>query len=290
MDISRRRPIGDVNNDTVQSPINYMYKQENEVENKSFESNSEEEYDDYVDSNDETDKSTQEKIENTVFCNCVSSSVILIAAVFLAILAALYGIPEKQNHGNAIQSVKILSQEFPSQVEDFWIYIEEGIRDIKKFHKPRTILLLYNNEGQETLKKLLKRIGEFVTCSLTSCTALPVIVNASDLNDTDVLQDYGKIITRNKVKLEQSGIMIVKNLERIPGVSAQAFHSFCDEYNPVVNEAFFIFTMKVDKFHDDEYQYVEKYLHNHWKDINEDKFYPLFTRIVNIILPIMTEK
>uniref|UniRef100_V5GZZ8 Torsin-1A-interacting protein n=1 Tax=Anoplophora glabripennis TaxID=217634 RepID=V5GZZ8_ANOGL len=289
VDISHRRPIGDVNNDSIQSPI-VSYTYEHVVKKKTFESNSEEDYDDFVDSNDETDNRTEERTTNTAFCNCVGSPFILITIVIILLGVFLYIIPEEQNRVSASPSIEILSQEFPSQEEDFWIYIKEGIQDIKKFHKPRTFLLLYNNEGQETLIKILTRIIKYATCSLTNCTASPVILKASDLNDPNILEDYGNIITRNKVKLEESGVMIVKNLEKVPGVSAQAFHSFCDEFNPVVNKALFIFTMKVDKFHDNDYKYVEKYLYDHWKDIDEDNFYPLFTRIVNVILRIMVEK
>lgn len=321
MDISRRRPIGNTNK-SFQSPIqripegaSYRHYDSNTEEesddrrpirniNKSFQSptqyipegasygrfdsNAEEESDDYIDSNDETDKSTEEW-KNTTLCNCVSPSIYVLTALCIVIAIVFYFYPDEQSRVNAFTSIKILTEEFPSQVEDFWLHIEEGVKDIKRFHKPRTFILLYTNDSEETLKKILKRFAEFATCTLTCCMASPVLLTANVLSDAEILKDYGEIITRNKEKLQESGVMIIENLEKVPSLSAQAFHSFCDEYNPVVNDALFIFTMKVNEFHGNDLKFVERYLRHHWNDIRDDHFYPLFTRIANVVLPIMVE-
>lgn len=286
MDISRRPPIGNGNN-TYESPI-VNYKHESVLKSTNFEPKSEDESD-HVDSDDETDKSTEEK-KNITFGNCVHLYVYIASGVLIIVGVLLYIHPNEQNKVNATASIKNLMQKFPSQVEDFWLHIEEGVGDIKQFHKPRTFIFLYTKESQETLEKILNRVVEFATCTLTYCAAVPIILKANELKEANILKDYGEIITRNKERLEESGVMVIENLENVPGLSAQAFHSFCDEYNPVVSDALFIFTMKVDEFHDNDLHFIEKYLRNRWNDITDDHFYPLFTRIVNVVLPIMAEK
>ncbi|KAJ8913607.1 hypothetical protein NQ315_013429 [Exocentrus adspersus] len=250
--LSPRPPIGGNKSlDAVQSPINKFTLSpessrrfpliQGHSERDKSESSDEKESDDCVDSNEEGEcSSMEERATNTIFCNCVNASYVVFFVAILFGAGILYGYPDEQD-----VTITDLKSEFPSQVDDFWIYIGE---------------------------------------------ALPVMLEVADLRDTSILNDYGEVISRNKAKLEKNGVMIIKNLEKVPGVSAQAFHSLCDEFNPVVNEALFIFTMKVDEYHENELKFVEEYLHSRWSDIKEDTFYALFTRIANIVLPIKVER
>ncbi|KAJ8932778.1 hypothetical protein NQ314_014482 [Rhamnusium bicolor] len=292
VDVSARRRIGDANDESVQSPIqNFIILESSHGRCKPLDSNSEDEKSEsYIDSNDETEESKEEENSiNTTLCNCINPvSIITMIVVFISLIF-LYSYGDGVNMKEP--SLEKLSQEFPSQVEDFWMYVEVGIQEITKFHQPKTFLLLYNDESQKTVNKILDKISQFAVCKLTNCLSIPVVLEGNDLNTSDILEDYGRIISRNKEKLKKSGVMIVKNLEKIRGISAQAFHSFCDEYNPVVEKALFIFTMKVDEFHENNVKFVENYLHRLWKDdIKDDKFYPLFTRISNNVLPVIVER
>lgn len=137
----------------------------------------------------------------------------------------------------------------------------------------------------------MKTISEEAVCRISSCSEDPLEIKPSDISTSDILEDYGRIISKYKDTLEKSGVMIIRNLEKIPGTAAQAFHSLCDEYNPVVNKALFLFTIEVPEIPKQASHYTRKYLGNKWTELDETKFAPLFTRISSgFIMSVMQEK
>jgi len=192
-----------------------------------------------------------------------------------------------------IISIEELKQHYPLQLEDTWIALESGIDEITSFNKPSVFLLLYKNEADRTVNKLLASIGKYATCNLNgNCETQPIILRSSDLSTADLKSDYGHVINKYKPELEKRAVMIVKNLDKVPGEVAQAFHSMCDEYTPLVDRTAFFFTMKVDSLENSEtdLQLVEDILRRNWNDLEDDIFYPLFTRISSMVLKVIPEK
>lgn len=211
--------------------------------------------------------------------------------IFCSILIiTILGINCSRGLNNTEESVKPkitdLQKEFPTQSIDLWASLESGVNNTIRRNRPSTFILLYQEKSKDIIENLLKSISEYVTCFLTSCEQVPVILTDKNLNSKEVLKDYGIIIDEYREPLEKSGIMIVKNLENVPGVSAQAFHSFCDEFNPAVAKSVIIFTMKVQEFHRNNMKFLEEYFQKKWTDIKSDAFDALFTRISSMVLEI----
>lgn len=134
----------------------------------------------------------------------------------------------------------------PEQDEYFWKTFETGVEHVINNDPtaPTTYLLLYNDTflAKDMLRKVVDRIK---TCMHTDHD--PIIIHSTDLETTAILKDHGNLITEYKDKLSRSQIMTIKDVNELPGQIAQAFHYFCDEYNPVVHRAVIIFTLNISK-------------------------------------------
>lgn len=142
---------------------------------------------------------------------------------------------------------------------------------------------MYNESTTATLEPLIGDLSKYAACEITSCTSVPVFIEAYQFQRKNAPNDYGEIITRNKNDLTERGVMVVKNMETISGQSAMAFQSLCDEYQPFVPRALILFTLKIDQNPKDKSKYVEHILREKWSDLNDDLFFPLLTRLSNFI-------
>ncbi|RZC41333.1 LAP1C domain containing protein [Asbolus verrucosus] len=184
--------------------------------------------------------------------------------------------------------IQELKTNFPRQDEYLWLAFESGVQDVKYLNRPSTFILLYQEEAQKTLANLLQQLSKYAVCNIRDCSKEPIIITDGLLNSSEIVDDYGIMIHRYRDELQEKGVMIIKNLENVRGVSAQAFHSFCDEVTPLVDKSLFIFTMKVEKLHDhDKMKYVEDYFRNKWTDIKVDTYNALITRISSMVIEVM---
>lgn len=204
--------------------------------------------------------------------------------LFLLVIGILMQAIKISNYKNINDiNIKDLAQKYSQQEEDFWISFQILVEDTIKYSQPKCLVLLYNDDTRHTIELLLNDLTNYAVCKITSCTSTPIVFEAHEFGEKGVHYDYGKIISQNKAKLIESGVMIVKNLEKVSANSAMAFQSLCDEYQPVVSNVLILLTLKMNQQHEDKYKYVENVLRNIWNDLNDDLFYPLLTRIANFI-------
>lgn len=206
------------------------------------------------------------------------------------ILAIFYWEQMKSNRKDNHRMILDLQEKYASQEEDFWISIQVLIEDSKRYNQPKCLMLLYNNETANTIERLLSELSNYALCEITTCSSNSIILEPHEFKGKDITFDYGNIISDNKAKLVQSGVMIIKNLEMISGKSAMAFQSLCDEYQPVVSRALFVFTLETGQYNfEDKSKYVEYMLKKKWNDLSDDLFYPLLTRITNFIFVVQKD-
>jgi len=235
----------------------------------------------------------REEVEGSCFRVIVFIS--LGVAVLAGLLTTLYYARDDSLSDATPQDLfiifKPIEQKFRNQNEDFWSSIRVSVQEVTVLDQPRSIIFLYENRAKATMEGILNSASSAALCHFGSCWNEPVVIQGSSLNSTEILNDYGRIISRYRSNLEKNGVMIVKNLEQVPGLAAQAFHSFCDDYNPVVKKALILFTMKVEKLPEGyPMLFLEKVLMNLWKELGrDDKFYPLFTRISGTVLSVQPE-
>lgn len=195
-------------------------------------------------------------------------------------------------HKVLYQTFRRIEKNFNKQDVDFWRSIRVNIEEITALKKPSTIIFLYENNAKSTMKEILNEVANAALCELTECKNEPILIPGSSLNSSNFIDNYGILISTYRGPLTKNGVLIVENLERVPGKAAQAFHNFCDDYDPVVDKALILFTLKVDKLPSNEYppSYLRKVLSKVWSDIKmEDKFNPLFSRISGTVLLVRPE-
>lgn len=183
-------------------------------------------------------------------------------------------------------TIRELRERFPNEFPDFWSFVQSGVQDVMNLNRPATFLFLYTKRNEARAQKLIKLISKYVLCRLNSCNINPITLTPRHFQK---VSDYGDIIANYGPKLEERTLMLVQNIEKIQGEKAQALHSFCDEYSPLVRRAVIILTMEVSEIHEDFVGYVEKELRRLWFELKDDIYYPLFTRISSIILPIVEQ-
>ncbi|CAH1236129.1 unnamed protein product [Diabrotica balteata] len=173
------------------------------------------------------------------------------------------------------------------QTEDFWINVRVALHDIKRLNQPKSIIFLY--EDDTTMAKVLKSISRYASYDI--CKSKQVIqLPGRYLKNSNILEDYGTFISEIRDNLVEKCVIVITNLDEAPGTSAQAFHSLCDEYNPVKAQVLFLFTMKVKSLANTSEKYIEKTLLEKWNDLHVDKFYPLYARISTFVVKVKTEK
>lgn len=191
-------------------------------------------------------------------------------------------------------NIEDLQTAFPRQLQITWDALESGIEDITKENKPSVFLILHNDSTKKVTDNLLAEVARYASCRLNNdCSTVPIHFTNDDLNTVKARTDYGYVIDRYKLELEKKSIMIVKDLNKIPGQVAQAFHSLCDEFTPLVPRTLYLFTINIENVkynYSSDLELVEKILKNNWSDLDDDIFYPLITRITSIILRIEPEQ
>ncbi|XP_022127815.2 uncharacterized protein LOC111002024 isoform X2 [Pieris rapae] len=104
-------------------------------------------------------------------------------------------------------------------------------------------------------------------------------------SDVDLINEF-------RDNLEKTGVLLVKNIERVPAKLAMAFHYYCDEFNPLVKKSAIFFTLDVAKCktliskQSLDHDYIERCLKDIWKEVDRDKIAPLLTRVVGVIVDV----
>ncbi|XP_072935041.1 uncharacterized protein [Epargyreus clarus] len=94
--------------------------------------------------------------------------------------------------------------------------------------------------------------------------------------------------------VDKTGVMLVKELDRIPSTLAMAFHYYCDEYNPLVKKSAIFFTLNMARcpnVSSEKYTHekIEKCLADKWKTMPQDNIRPLLTRVVNVVIDVTSD-
>lgn len=233
--------------------------------------------------------SKNSEISSTAYRVLSKYKLIIVVLVFLVAIAAVV-ISSENTIANRI-TLDTIKKEFPLQDQDFWIAVETGLQDVITFEKPSVFLFLYKEDDENTTDRILANIATYASCVLNNnCEIKPIILSSEELNNSEVLKhDGGHLLVTYKPNLEAAGVMIIKNLENIPGYVAKILHSFCDEISPVVKKSVFFLTVKVPEFPNENLKYVKSILKERWYEIKEDHFEPLFTRITGMILSINSQ-
>lgn len=180
-----------------------------------------------------------------------------------------------------------LKANFPNQSSNFWRSLEVGLENVldSSNTQPNIVLFIFN--GIVFPEDLFNGIVE-ITKEWIGNNVEPLELTKTDFSTEDIENDYGVVLDIYTPKLIESGFMIVRDINDIPANAAQAFHSFCDVYNPAVERAVIFFTMKVNEFvvAENSTKVAELLLKNVWNVLQLNVLQPLIGRITDDVLVI----
>lgn len=214
-----------------------------------------------------------------------------VTSIIVMLIIGLYSIYNSESAKPEFNfSIENLTQNFPSQSQDTWVTIESSIEEILHFNKPSVIIFAYNNNADSTISSLLFNISMYASCKLNTCNKNPIYLTPKYLNKVKYIEDYGRVIHDFKPQLEETNVMIVENIDDVEGTVAQAFHSLCDEFTPLVAKSLFIFTIKTELINAVNLSDgINKLLHTKWSNIEIDKIEPLLARITSMIVRVVPD-
>lgn len=109
--------------------------------------------------------------------------------------------------------------------------------------EPSTFIFLYNSSsvGQSLL--------DDVTRITIDCFGSRGAIwrTSSDFNSAEIAQDYGIVLDRHREELKSRGVLVVRDLDRVPPTAAKIFFTICDSYEPLVRKAIIFFTIDISR-------------------------------------------
>lgn len=295
--IRGRKNIHDAPSENIQSPIKVNSDRESDSE-ENIPFNPSDEDDVHLSEN---DSSLNEEVEppefnkkplespnyllDTIFRLSGATKMVLVSIVFVSIVIIFNHFQGVNPHIDSIDSLK---EEFPKQDDKLWLVIDSCIEDIINLDKQSTITFIYKENNSNSMENLLNKIVSYASCRINNCNK-PVILDSSHLNIPRYRKDYGHVIEDIRPKLEDKKVLAVKNVDEISPEVAQAFHSICDEYSPLVEKSLIVFTMKVNNDMINYDKHISNVLRNRWNEIDADKLEPLITRVSGITVKVTSE-
>ncbi|XP_058121629.1 uncharacterized protein LOC131294187 [Anopheles ziemanni] len=163
----------------------------------------------------------------------------------------------------------------------------------KERREPGTFLFLHDG-SIEMVDRFIETISK-ITAHCFGGTK-PILLDRKYFQRADIQRDFGEFIPLQKAALQEQGIMVVRNLENIPPMAVQAFHSICDPEEPLVDRAVIYFTMDTSKVggqmtHDSGRSATaeaEMLLYQMWKNVLKPEVLgPLVTRLTENVYRIV---
>lgn len=218
-----------------------------------------------------------------------SNTHLIITGIIVAIIAGTIGAYALRLKNVSMTKSKIecpqfkeLSKKFTHQDKQLWKELKIGIENVINGTpaQPSVFLLAYND--QLTSKNVMAQIVNATAQCLQSHD--PIELDGGTFVTDRMLMDYGQIIEMYRKRLEDTGIMYVADIHKVPGQAAQAFHTICDTVTPFVERSVIFFTMYVNQYDHQMSDHrirslVEEKLEHNWDDINHDTLNALIGRV-----------
>lgn len=240
----------------------------------------------------------------TIFIGALSVIIIVIGYVFSSQLREFFPFSidnnsvansglNCKNETNIFNYINNYKEMFPSQLEDSWFTFATGIHRIytTKPTEP-TSFLLFHEDGDETANCLVKEISKLASECLTGNRDI-IDLKSKDLSK-ELEEDSGELMTRYGSKITEKNVMVVRDINELPGEIVKEFHYLCDTYQPFVNKAIYFFTMKTNAKIKNKYKIISKVedsFRQIWgKSLDYSVLDPLISRMVSFVIPVISEE
>ncbi|XP_063237665.1 uncharacterized protein LOC134539513 [Bacillus rossius redtenbacheri] len=195
--------------------------------------------------------------------------------------------------------IRAVKKHYPTQRKDLWPELLAGIKRVARVvpPQPTTFLLLHTGEAEDTLRCLAREVARAATGFLNASQFVAVDgerlreIHERNLRASKEPEDNGWFVEMYRPLVERDRAMILYDLEKVPGMVAQALHSFCDEVSPLVGQAVYLFTLRVPEYSSlRAVRVAEDLLNDLWSgELSDDVRAPLLTRITGGAVYVLPE-
>ncbi|GIY52659.1 hypothetical protein CEXT_370691 [Caerostris extrusa] len=221
-----------------------------------------------------------------------SSSLVLIVVVFSVLCACViagfnYTNKEQIPVQNQLETTVLISnlkQEFKDQHKMTFRIIKGALENVLKTEPkaPAIIMLIATNGSESLTNQFALKLANLLLESNN-----PIVISGMDYklaNSDWAKKEIDDIIQKNLIP-GQIGVVLVKDLDLIPGEAALVFHSYCDGENAPFKKSVFLLTVASGKTYDENFgpKIWDKDIHHHlfsaWNRMGTDQLAPLVTRL-----------
>ncbi|XP_058462780.1 uncharacterized protein LOC131437443 [Malaya genurostris] len=241
-----------------------------------------------------------EKPEKTVIkeSNINLFSLILKNSVYIGIVVCIFAILLRFYTQKPIESAKQctpllqLASKYPTIDQLTWKILNVSVNRAI-YHdpgEPATFIFLYNSSvnGEALL--------EDVTGITSKCFGdrKPIHLESKYFRKTEIIQNPNIFFEQYQTRLKEEGILVVRDLDQIPGSAAQVFFTICDSVESLINKAVIFFTINIShqptsviKSKRNPTQIAEDILKQIWStDLNSNELNPLVVRLTENVFKI----
>uniref|UniRef100_A0A1B0A5T5 Uncharacterized protein n=1 Tax=Glossina pallidipes TaxID=7398 RepID=A0A1B0A5T5_GLOPL len=181
-----------------------------------------------------------------------------VVTVFTAVYSSWSTVVNRKNC-----SYQDLEKQYTDLDHYVWVNLQSGIENIlnKVSHKSANYLFIYDNGDA---RSIVKNMATHAAKCFNNSQPLAEM-GKDDFNSKEVITDFGKIIERFKAIIESSNVVLIVNLNEVPGETAEALHAICDTENPIREDLVVFLTLRMPTIENGNVQEkVEEELEKMW--------------------------
>uniref|UniRef100_A0A1B0AI82 Uncharacterized protein n=1 Tax=Glossina pallidipes TaxID=7398 RepID=A0A1B0AI82_GLOPL len=181
-------------------------------------------------------------------------------------------------------SYEDLEKQYTGLDYNVWDNLQIGIENILNKASPKSAnyLFIYDNGDA---RSVVKNMATHAAKCFNNSQPLAEM-GEDDFNSKEVITDYGKIIERFKAIIESSNVVLIVNLNEVPGETAEALHTICDTENPIREDLVVFLTLRMPTIENGNVQEkVEEELKKMWgSKLTHYKLDALITRVADSVI------
>lgn len=171
---------------------------------------------------------------------------IAVAAVVVVFIGVFLGMWFLNTESNPfLENILELHSKYPNTDDMLWPTLIVGVnRSVyRNPGEPATFIFLYNSSN------VVQSLLDDVTRITTDCfrTGGAIWRTSKDFQSAEITQDYGIVLERYRKELISKGVLVVRDLDRVPPTAANIFFTICDSYEPLVHKAVIFFTIDISR-------------------------------------------
>ncbi|XP_055911909.1 uncharacterized protein LOC129945950 [Eupeodes corollae] len=199
--------------------------------------------------------------------------VVLLGTVFIPIFIA-------QKNGIRECSFDKLKAKYPKESDKLWMHLKYGNEYILNNEGDEPAVFLFLHHAKRIADKLVDEIAR----TSADCYGSPPAIKKVDLNTREAIEDYGHIIASYKKTVKEGNVILIVNLNEIPGEAAKALHSICDSVTPLVKKVIILLTLTTKQHNADQnvIETAENELKKLWQGkMKANELDPIITRVTD---------